>query len=140
MAVLTEKVRSQRMMATGVDDHSCPYQTVLAACGASSDSFGIALVAAGSCGTNKREITFNTGEGGTLQARRIVLQHRLLKIRRNHAVPAHIELPHLASHHRLLPHELVVLLFAKTHHILSFALDNVRLALKDGLGERSTCV
>lgn len=58
------------------------------------------------------------GNGASVQASCIILQHSLLEVRRNHAVPAHIELAHLARHHRLLAHELVVLLFANAHDIL----------------------
>jgi hypothetical protein len=53
-----------------------------------------------------------------VQAWRVVLQHSFLKVRWNHAVPAHVQRPHLGGHHRLLSHELVILLFSKTHHIL----------------------
>jgi len=54
-----------------------------------------------------------------IQAGGVVLQHSLLQVGRDHAaVASHVQ-RHLARHHRLLPHELVVLLFPETHHVLS---------------------
>lgn len=58
------------------------------------------------------------GEKKGVQAGSIVLQHSLLKIRGNHIVPAHVELSHLSGHHRLLPQQLVVLLFSEAHDVL----------------------
>lgn len=48
-----------------------------------------------------------------------VLQHRLLQVPGNlvHGIATHVE-RHLARHHRLLPHELILLLLAYTHKVL----------------------
>lgn len=48
-----------------------------------------------------------------------VLQHRFLEISRDgvHAIATHVQ-RHLARHHRLLPHELILLLLAYTHKAL----------------------
>ena len=103
--------RSRRKPAIGVDVHSFPCQSAPAAFALSAfaGSSGTVPDVAGDCETGEQKV--GRVNRANVQAWCVVLQRSLLKIRRDHAVPAHIEWGHLARHHGLLPHEVVVLLF-----------------------------